>query len=198
MTFDPLDLRNLGESIARAIGESEPTSLGDLPRFPGAGIYAVYYSGDHHAYKRLVESNLNAVDPHPIYVGRAASRGSRKGIADPEKSTALRARLHQHARSVDAAENLRLEDFTARWLVLEDVWVNLGESVLIRRHSPVWNAILDGFGNHDPGKGRHAGSRSRWDVLHPGRPWADSLAQSNESPEDVASDVEEYLRQRLD
>ncbi len=31
------------------------------------------------------------------------------------------------------------------------------------------NKIIDGFGNHDPGKGRYNQLRSRWDKLHPGR-----------------------------
>ena len=34
---------------------------------------------------------------------------------------------------------------------------------------------IDGFGNHDPGKGRYEQARSEWDVLHPGRVWADRL-----------------------
>ena len=47
---------------------------------------------------------------------------------------------------------------------------------MIARFGPVWNSIVDGFGNHDPGAGRRAGMVSRWDVLHPGRAWASSLS----------------------
>jgi hypothetical protein len=197
VTFNPLDLENLGDSIARAIGATDPTPLGALPPFNGAGIYAVYYSGDHPAYSQLVAANRIAVEQHPIYVGQAASAGARKGVAPATGGSALRSRLVQHGNSVAAATNLRLEDFQARWLVLEHVWVNLGESVLIRRHSPVWNSLVEGFGNHDPGAGRLAGAKSPWDVLHPGRGWADRLTQSPQDPESIVRDVQEYLRQRF-
>jgi hypothetical protein len=33
----------------------------------------------------------------------------------------------------------------------------------------VKDAAVDGFGNHDPGKGRYKQARSDWDVIHPGR-----------------------------
>jgi len=46
------------------------------------------------------------------------------------------------------------------------------EAALIRCYTPVWNSSIDGFGNHDPGKGRYNQSKSDWDVLHPGRSWA--------------------------
>lgn len=195
--FDPLDLENLGESIARAIGAQPPLPLGDLPPFLGAGIYAIYYSGDHPAYRPLVEANEISEDPHPIYAGQAVAPGSRKGNIAPDAAPSLRNRLREHARSVDQALNLRLEDFSARWLVLDPVWVNLGEAVLIRRHSPVWNSLVDGFGNHDPGAGRREGVRSQWDTLHPGRPWANVLKPSLSQPDAIERDVQEYLRQRL-
>lgn len=195
--FNPLDLENLGNSIARAMALQAAVPIDKLPKFSGAGIYAIYYSGSHDAYEQLVAANIGREDPHPIYVGRAAVKGGRKGVAPATEGTALRTRLQQHAQSIGHASNLEPSDFTARWLVLEHVWVNLGEAVLIGRHSPVWNAIVDGFGNHDPGSGRHAGARSRWDVLHPGRPWVNSLAGADASPEALVEEVREYLRQRI-
>ena len=59
-----------------------------------------------------------------------------------------------------------------RWLVVDDIWIPLGESALIRRYRPVWNALIDGFGNHDPGSGRYNQAKSDWDVVHAGRSWA--------------------------
>ncbi len=53
--------------------------------------------------------------------------------------------------------------------------VVLVEAELIRRYQPLWNAVVDGFGNHDPGSGRYEQSPSEWDVLHPGRPWVHKL-----------------------
>jgi len=46
---------------------------------------------------------------------------------------------------------------------------------MIRKYNPLWNSHIDGFGNHDPGKGRYEQAKSEWDVLHPGRVWADRL-----------------------
>jgi hypothetical protein len=47
------------------------------------------------------------------------------------------------------------------------------EAALIRHYLPLWNTVIDGFGNHDPGKGRYEQAKSDWDVCHPGRAWAD-------------------------
>lgn len=100
----------------------------------------------------------------------------------------LWSRLRQHARSIEQAENFRLEDFRCRYLVAVPVWITLAERFLIEHYRPVWNTIVDGFGNHDPGKGRHSMKRPRWDILHPGRPWA-KLLQSAESPDDIMADL---------
>jgi hypothetical protein len=50
--FNPLDKRNLGESIAEAIFKREVYPLKSLPSFEGAGIYAIYYKGGFPLYKR--------------------------------------------------------------------------------------------------------------------------------------------------
>jgi hypothetical protein len=55
------------------------------------------------------------------------------------------------------------------------VWITLAERFLIDHYLPVWNRCLEGFGDHDPGRGRYQGERSWWDTLHPGRSWADKL-----------------------
>ena len=46
---------------------------------------------------------------------------------------------------------------------------------MINRFKPVWNSVIDGFGNHAPGKGRKNQVQSPWDMLHPGRQWAKKL-----------------------
>jgi len=46
------------------------------------------------------------------------------------------------------------------------------EAALIKLNMPLWNTAVDGFGNHDPGKGRYEQAKSDWDVIHPGRAWA--------------------------
>ena len=74
-----------------------------------------------------------------------------------------------------AATNLNIQDFYCRFLSVDDIWIPLTESLMIERFKPVWNVILDGFGNHDPGSGRHKGKMTMWDCLHPGRAWAAKL-----------------------
>ena len=56
-----------------------------------------------------------------------------------------------------------------------------------------WTNIVDGFGNHDPGKGRHAGRRPLWDVLHPGRAWALRCADRIDSSSQIEGQVRAFL-----
>lgn len=122
----------------------------------------------------------------PIYVGKAVPAGARKGGFGLGLSpgTVLFKRLEEHAESIRQATNLKLEDFKCRFLVVDDIWIPLAESLLIEMFSPAWNKIVDGFGNHNPGSGRHGQRRSSWDVLHPGRSWADQLTGGNARPVD--------------
>lgn len=47
--YNPLAKENLGKSVADALLNSKPLPLGDLPKFGGAGVYAIYYTGDFEA-----------------------------------------------------------------------------------------------------------------------------------------------------
>lgn len=131
----------------------------------------------------------------PIYVGKAVPAGARKGNfgVDDEPGKVLFSRLTEHARSIEQAEDLNIDDFGCRFIVVDDIWIPLGESLLIARFSPVWNKIVDGFGNHDPGGGRYRQKRSRWDTLHPGRSWALKCAEREETVDQIALDVARHL-----
>lgn len=193
--FNPLDKRHLGESVAQAMLRQPVVALKDLKSFEGAGIYAIYYSGDFPAYKAISEHNKEQTFNAPIYVGKADPKGSRKGgdlEASPGK--ALYNRLKQHKKSIEEAYNLDITDFYIRYLIVDDIWIPLGESLLIAKFDPLWNKLIDGFGNHNPGKGRHAGLRPRWDVLHPGRPWAEQCQPRDETPEQIITEAKDYLR----
>lgn len=194
--YNPLDMVNLGKSIANRLLSSDPTPLSAVPAFNGAGVYAIYYNGSMPCYATLLTATVDGAQI-PIYVGKAVPAGGRRGIEVEHGTTsrALSRRLGEHARSVEAATNLETA-FTCRWLVVEPIWIPLGESVLISRFTPVWNGLLDGFGNHDPGAGRRLGVRSRWDTLHPGRPFAPLFPERAETAENIAADVVEYLAQR--
>jgi len=95
-------------------------------------------------------------------------------------------RIKEHADSIIAVENISLADFRCRWLVVDEVFIPLGESLLISHFKPLWNVVVDGFGNHDPGSGRARGKKPAWDVLHPGRGWAERLQPAGTHEEIVA------------
>lgn len=96
-------------------------------------------------------------------------------------------------RELAAASNLDIKDFSCRFLVVDDIWISLAESLLIERFQPVWNRVLDGLGNHDPGKGRYNGMMPQWDCLHPGRKWAERLQPCPNTAEQLEQRVVEYL-----
>ena len=192
--FNPLDKHNLGIAVRDALLKKPVVSL-PPERFRGAGVYALYYLDGFKPYDRLAQENRSGNWSLPIYVGEAVPPGSRKGGhglgADPGE--VLWRRLKEHARSIEQAENLRIEDFRCRYLVVDDIWIPLGESLLIETFNPLWNRLLDGFGNHDPGKRRYNQIRSAWDVLHPGRPWAHKCAQNPKTAEDYIREIAIFL-----
>lgn len=192
--FNPLDKRNLGESIAAALTRMRPVRMDDIEPFVGAGVYAIYYTGDFPAYRPIAECNRGGRFLAPIYVGKAVPRGSRKGDRiDAPPGNALFRRLGDHVKSIEQATNLDITDFYCRFLPVDDIWIPLGESLMIARHAPPWNVVVDGFGNHDPGEGRRKGVRPRWDVLHPGRSWAALLAEREEPADTIISEIATHL-----
>jgi hypothetical protein len=196
--FNPLDMENLAHSIVTRMEQKEATPLDQVGKFMGAGIYAIYYRGSFQAYGRLSALNREGWT-HPIYVGKAIPPGGRRGLESVghSETTRLSERLREHRASIQKVTNLDIEDFAARWLVVEDIWIALGESAMIRRYKPVWNAVLDGFGNHDPGSGRAQGLRTAWDTLHPGRPFATKYPERIDSPATLVQEVVQYLQSRL-
>jgi hypothetical protein len=52
--------------------------------------------------------------------------------------------------------------------------------------------VVDGFGNHPPGKGREGMQRPRWDIVHPGRGWAVRL-RADETSEKILRAVAEHF-----
>lgn len=193
--FNPLDKRHLGESVGQAMLRQPVTPLATLKSFKGAGLYAIYYKGEFPAYELIAKRNPNGEFTAPIYVGKAVPKGARKGGSlEASPGIVLYNRLMQHKRSIEEAENLNIEDFYCRFLIVDDIWIPLGESLLIAKFHPLWNKLIDGFGNHNPGKGRHQGQRPRWDVLHPGRAWAEMCQPRVETAAQITHEVSDYLR----
>ena len=196
--FNPLDKANLGKSVAEALLASAPHPLAEIDPFIGAGVYAIYYTGGFTAYSAISARKAGGRSEKPIYVGKAIPPGGRKGGVglDRKPGTALFKRLKEHADSIEQAKNLDLSDFHCRFLVVDDIWIPLGEALLITWFAPVWNLLIDGFGNHTPGKGRFDQRRSRWDVLHPGRPWAEKCKKRPETQKQIIADLTSYLHGR--
>lgn len=168
--------------------------------FIGTGVYALYYTGAHPLYKHLYEMNRLEYS-QPIYIGKAVPRGWRQGRLQ-ESTNELYRRLCDHANSIRQANNLSLEDFHCRFMILEDAaadMIGTVEAALIRNYYPLWNSTVDGFGNHDPGSGRYEQAVSDWDVLHPGRVWAERLNGTGISMEEIENKITDYyvsLQQR--
>ena len=171
--YDPLSYDNLAASVVRALMEMAAEPLPPAEPFQGSGVYAIYYQGSFGPYKRIADARCD----HPIYVGKAIPAGGRKAKDGPAMSggSALFQRLKEHAKSIEQVNNLELSDFKCRYLVVVPVWITLAERFLVSHYQPLWNVGIDGFGDHDPGKGRRNMRRPLWDSVHPGRPWAGRL-----------------------
>lgn len=193
--FNPLDKKNLGTSVAEALLKQKTGPLPPDESFHGAGIYAIYYLGGFPAYKHVSVMNAGRRLRAPIYVGKAIPKGGRKGIVDPEeKGKDVYKRLREHADSISTTSTLKLSDFRCQHLLVDDIWIPLAESLLIQRFKPVWNVVLDGFGNHTPGKGRFKGRCPSWDVVHPGRAWAKKCKPNGKTQEQLLAEVREFFK----
>jgi len=194
-SYNPLEKENLAESIVDKLLTMPISPLEALTqsKFEGAGVYAIYYAGDFEAYAPYKNDGENNVFDQPTYVGKAIPKGGRKGGfgLNAAPGYALHDRLKDHLNSVQKATNLNSKDFYFRYLTVDDIWIPLGESLLITRFQPIWNVRIDGFGNHNPGSGRKDGRRPAWDTIHPGRTWAEKLP-----PADLTS--EEFLARLSD
>jgi hypothetical protein len=195
--FNPLDKTNLGRGVADAL-LVQPVVVLPPPELVGAGIYVIYYEGDFDLYEEIAKANRNGAYLWPIYVGKAVPAGARKGGfglgANP--GLVLYKRLAEHADSINCATNLDLADFKCRFLVVEDIWIPLAESLLIEMFAPVWNRKIEGFGIHDPGGGRRGQRRSAWDELHPGRSWATKQQPPANNTDVIKDGARKYILER--
>lgn len=129
-----------------------PVRLDSLDPYEGPGVYAIYYTGPFEPYKPVAVANRGYKWAWPIYVGKAKFE-----------------RLRHHAQSIRETESLDIRDFWCRYLVTEEIFIPLCESLLIKRYAPIWNQVVTGFGPKVVGKERTTQQTSMWDILHPGR-----------------------------
>jgi hypothetical protein len=165
-------------------------------RFPGQGVYALYYIGSFTPYQgyRL----LNRVSyTSPIYVGKAVPQGWRQSRRGSTVGNELANRIRQHSVNIQSGEHLSSVDFRCRFVVFEGEsrsMISTIEAALIEMFSPLWNSVVDGFGNHDPGAGRRNQRKSDWDVIHPGRAWAESLAGIANDRDEILGRISEHMK----
>lgn len=166
--FDPSDPKVIGELIAHTLLIQPLRPLASVDRFYGSGVYAIYYNGNFPAYLPIKRTET------PIYVGKADPQDIHaKSVR--EQGIGLSGRLKEHRKSVSAAENLKIDDFTCRFLVVKSAWQETAEDHLIARFKPIWNneiRICYGFGKHGDAAKTRSNKRSPWDTIHPGRAWA--------------------------
>ena len=198
MAFDPAQhtFKSAGFQtvVNQAIEFLDDTPVYPLPPsepFDGSGVYALYYTGRFPYYSTIAVANQSRY-LQPIYAGKAVPEGWRTGRIVDQKTRKLHQRLREHARSIKQAENLELRDFCCRFIILigdETNLISAVESEMFRRYVPIWNAYIDGFGNHDPGKGRYDQAVSEWDALHPGRPWVSRLTGKTPSISNIIAKI---------
>ena len=166
--------------------------------FLGTGVYAIYYTGTNHLYKKYAELNRLAYG-YPIYVGKAVPKGWRQARVSDSTATQSRelyTRLKEHSRNISNSSDLLLEEFSCRFVIFEQEgsdMISTIESALIKLHKPLWNMALDGFGNHDPGSGRYEQAKSDWDVIHTGRSWAKKCNGIQNDKDTIVRNIECHL-----
>jgi Eco29kI restriction endonuclease len=175
--FDPADPNTSGRLVAAALLAQDRIPLDFVSRSYGAGVYAIYYSGEHPIYAPISKSET------PIYVGKA-DPASPSAKTPREQGERLYGRLADHRKMIRTVEAyalanshpdvLRIANFDCRRMVTATNAQIFAETHLISLFKPVWNAetrICWGISMHGDVLKRE-NSRPPWDVLHPGRSWA--------------------------
>lgn len=187
--YDPLDYQNLTINLVRELMSRGPFPLPLKENVKGPGVYALFYNGDFEPYQNVCSPDAM----QPIYVGKAVLPGARKGggKGSVPAGAPLFGRIKEHVQSIQAAKNLKIEHFSCRYLVVVPLWITMAERFLLEHYRPLWNVCIEGFGLHDPGKGRREGENSWWDSLHPGRHWA-ALQKQTRKPERALERLKSY------
>lgn len=108
--------------------------------------------------------------------------------------------VQDHLRSITQADNLNVDDFDCRHLVVRSAWQATAEDYLIDRFKPIWNnqaKVCFGFGKHGDNAATRRNTVSPWDTLHPGRPWATGGRNrpNPKTPADIERDIAEHFRE---
>jgi hypothetical protein len=190
------------ELVKDAIRFFNGTPVHTLPPpepFLGTGVYAIYYTGKNPVYKQYAALNRLSYG-YPIYVGKSVPKGWRQArVSDKQsgQSNELFGRLREHSHNIKVAQGLELQDFSCRFVIFEDAssdMIGTIEAALIKLNMPLWNTAVDGFDNHDPGKGRYEQAKSDWDAIHPGRAWAKKCLGVHAEERDILSAIKNHFK----
>jgi len=199
-SFDPANPETAGRLVAMALVAQDKVPLARIARTYGSGVYAIYYCGDHPAYAAVSGTET------PIYVGKA-DPNSADARTSREQGPQLYHRLADHRRMIKMvggyaaahgiAHPLRVDDFNCRRLVCATNAQLVAEQHLIGTFKPIWNrevGICWGISKHGDKAAKRSNSRSPWDVMHPGRPWAmDEILEDKMSPEIIVDLIGEHF-----
>lgn len=164
--FDPLAVENVGVTLAVQFISQPINPMPPSTSFRGAGVYAIYYVGKDAAYRSLSRLDKGRCR-FPVYVGKAVRENAKQGFnPQPARQARLYNRISEHAESMSHG-GLNLAECRCRYLVLNDAYISLAESVMIRVFRPPWNGM--GFGSKVVGGRRMEQVPSLWDSLHQGR-----------------------------
>lgn len=166
--------------------------------FSGAGIYALYYIGTTGIYAKFGKEINRTGYNVPIYVGKAVPEGWRQNrvSGSTEAKTKLFSRINEHVKSIQSTRNLLVANFHCRFMIFEgdaQHMIAAVEAALIAEKTPLWNSVVDGFGNHAPGGKRKTGRLPAWDALHPGRGWTATMEGDRPEAKDVERRVKDYF-----
>ena len=188
--FDPADPDTAGRVIALTLVAQARHPLSKIPQFYGAGVYAIYYTGDFSHYGALSGTE------HPIYVGKAdpSSPTAKDAIS---QGTKLFGRLSEHAKSIRKAHStLDIEDFECRFLIVQSGYQKSAEDYLINFFNPIWNSekrVCYGLGKHGDSSDTRVNKRSPWDTFHPGRAWAASIKEDQKPYSAIVEQIKEHF-----
>jgi hypothetical protein len=183
--FDPSMPDVAAWTVVLALVAQPRVKLAEVVPEYGAGVYALYYVGEHPLYASVSKTET------PLYVGKADPEvGATRDVRTHKDN--LTRRLLDHKRQIKMAEDFALADpqallaaeahpllvadFECRKLVCASGVQLMAESRLIDLFRPLWNSrfsVAYGVSKHGDRRRKHP--KSPWDVLHPGRDWADGL-----------------------
>ncbi|WDQ00019.1 Eco29kI family restriction endonuclease [Micromonospora chalcea] len=189
--FDPSAPSTTGRIVALTMIAQQRHPLAALRPFYGAGVYALYYNGPFDAYSPISRTE------QPIYVGKADPQDAEAKDA-VSQGTRLHRRLNDHRKSIQkATSTLRLEDFECRFLIVQTGYQSAAEEQLIQFFQPIWNndtKICSGMSKHGDNAETRSNKRSPWDTLHPGRQWADALAEDQKPESLIRKEIDVHFR----